>query len=427
MDAKGIRTVSEYCARGHGSGIVWAWCSASPVAFASVISSASRTRQAPQERSVHYLPLYEQNRGCVCTVQVDRMGITLNDSLHRVPLWLVTWHTQLLYRLFGSASVAVHVTDLDSLVLDALLSGWEGTPVQVTALTSRHRLSTCVSAHRRSTGHAFSALEGLQDLVLLPSPFVHGSLVVAEYAPLLRRITASKCCVEYLKPLSQLQYLQELQLSQTLIRDTELRILAQLPLLTTLDVSSCPYLSSLEPLACTASLRVLHASNCKRLMLVAQLGTLTTLRIVNLSGNMFRPTEFASFIAHPTLHLQTGYFAHMRWPRDDPPLTQLLGSVTHLHLSHSTVPNIRWLCGARNLEHLYLDHTNITAADMATLVQHMPLLSVLSLLYCENLRTNLDFTRSLRFLTSVTITRSSLPSPFPELVALQQAMTVTLS
>ncbi|CAG9578108.1 conserved hypothetical protein [Leishmania major strain Friedlin] len=427
MDTQGIRAVSEYVARGHGSGIVWAWCAASPAAFASMINSPSRTRQAAHERSVHYLSSYEQKSGCVCTVRVDRMGITLNEFHHTVPLWLVTWHTQLLYRLFGPVGVAVHVTDLDSLVLNSLLSAWEGTPVQVTALTSRHRLSTCVSAHRRSTGRVFSVLAGLQDLVLLPSPSVHGSLVVAEYAPLLRRVTASKCCVEYLKPLSQLQHLQEVQLSQTLIRDAELRILAQLPLLTTLDVSSCPHLSSLEPLACAASLRILRASSCERLMLVAQLGTLATLRIVDLSGNVFRPTEFASFITQPTLHLQAGYFAHMRWPRDDPPSTQVLGSVKHLHLSYGTVPNIRWLCGAHSLEQLCLDHTNVTAVDMAVLVQHTPLLSVLSLSYCEHLHTNLDFTRSLHFLAMLTITRSSLPSPFLELVELQQSLSLTLS
>ncbi|AIO00248.1 hypothetical protein LPMP_300120 [Leishmania panamensis] len=427
MDKQGISDVSEYVAQSSSIGVVWAWCAAAPAAFVSMISAHSRPRQASQERSAHYLPFYEQESGCVCTVRVDRMGIALNDFLHRVPLWLVTWHTQLLYRLFGPGGVAVHVTNLHSLVLDSLLSGWEGTPVQVTALTSQHRLSACISAHRRSTGRVFSALEGLQTLVLLPSPYEHGSLVVAEYAPLLRRVTASTCCVEYLKPLSQLQHLQEVQLAKTLIRDKELRILAKLPLLTTLDVSSCPRLSSLEPLACAASLRVLRAASCERLILVSQLGTLSTLRVVDLSDNMLLPTEFASFITQPTLQLQVGYFAHMRWPRDDPLHAQLLGAATHLHLSYGTLPNIRWLCGAHNLEHLCLNHTNITEADVTALVPHTPLLRVLSLSCCERLRTNLNFTHSLRLLTVLTITRSSLPFVFPELAELQRSLAVTLS
>ncbi|KAG5498522.1 hypothetical protein JKF63_02808 [Porcisia hertigi] len=425
MNLLGISTISEYVARAHDLGVMWAWCATSPATFASMIRSPYHTQQVSAGMSAHYFPLCEPSGKFICTVCVDRMGITLNKFLHRVPLWLVTWHTQLLYRLFGSTSVAVHVTDFDSVVLGSLLVSWEGTRVQVAALTSLHRVNACVSAHIRGTGRAFTALAGLQEFVLLP-PCEPGSLVVAEHTPRLRRFTASGCRVEYLKPLSELRHLQEVQLAQTLIRDTELRILAQLPLLTTLDVSSCPHLSTLEPLACSATLRVLRAASCERLMRVARLGTLATLRIVDLSENMFLPTEFAFFIAQPSLRLETGEFAHLRWPRDDPPRTRLLGSVTHLNLSYGTLPNISWLCGAHSLETLYLNHTNVTAACMAVLVPHIPLLRVLSLAYCERLHTNLDFIQSLCSLTTLTITRNSLPFPFPQMAELQRTRTITL-
>ncbi|KAG5472609.1 hypothetical protein LSCM4_01929 [Leishmania orientalis] len=250
------------------------------------------------------------------------MGITLNEFLHCVLLWLATWHAQMLYRLFELAGVAAQVTDLNSLVLNSLLSGRGrggegGTPVQVSTLTSRHRLSTCASAHRRSTGRVFSAFAGLQELVLLSSPFECGSLAVAECVPLRRRATVSTCRVENLKRLRQLQHLQEVQLAQTLIRGRELRFFAQLSLLTTLDVSRCPRLSSLKYLARSISLQVARTARCEALMFVAQVGALAPLRIAAFSDNVLLPTEFAPFIAQTALRLQAGYFAHVRCPRDE--------------------------------------------------------------------------------------------------------------
>ncbi|KAK7200611.1 hypothetical protein NESM_000117200 [Novymonas esmeraldas] len=429
MNAHGNEAVAECIAANHPSGVVWAWCAASPAFFSAAIRASARVVRTAAGERAHYLPRHSDSEGCVCAVRVDRAGIVLNDFTRRVPAWLVTWHVKLLYRLFGADRVAVHITDPDSLVVGALLSSWEGTSITVAALTSRHRLGACVSAHRRRTGATFSALGGLRRLVLLPSQCETGSIAVAEHAPLLRRLTASACRVESLAPLGRLCHLHELDLAQTLIRDGELRILAALPRLATLTVSSCPHLSTLEPLAKAAALRVLRAAECERLVRVAALGTVATLQSVDLSGSVLLPAEFASFLSGPALRLRLGVFEHMRWPRDDPPLLQaapVLSTATHLRLCYCVLPNLRWLCGARSVEQLFLDHTKVTAADVATLVPHMPFLSALSLSHCERLNTNLDFTHSMSLLASITISRSSLPAVFPELAALQLAMTVTV-
>ncbi|KAG5472230.1 hypothetical protein LSCM1_03627 [Leishmania martiniquensis] len=253
-------------------------------------------------------------------MRVDRLGIALNEFLHRALLWLVIWHAQLLYRLFGLADVAVQVKDLDSLALGSLLFGWEGMPVQVATLTSRHRLSTCALAHRRRTGRVFPAFAGLRELVLPPWPFVCDSLTVAEYAPSLRRSSHRLPCASKLGTLR----------------------------------------------TCAGPARTRRGCRC-------------------------------------------------------------VSSATHLHLAHGILPNIRSLGGAHILEELYLDHTKITAANLAVLVQHTPLLCISSLLHCEYPHTNLDFAHSLRLLRLLAITRSSLTFPLQEPMELQRALALTIS
>ncbi|KAG5472996.1 hypothetical protein CUR178_02912 [Leishmania enriettii] len=68
----------------------------------------------------------------------------------------------------------------------------------------------------------------------------------------------------------------------------------------------------------------------------------------------------------------------------------------------------------------------MTADDMEVLMPHKPLLRVRSRSHCERLNTILDFTRSLRLRRVLTITRRSLPFPFPELVELQRPLALAL-
>lgn len=424
----GVHAVADFVVSNDDVAVVYAFCAAHPQSYKAVITSTTREHLVVHGQDIYCLPEYDfPSATCQCRIRVDQLGIFLNGYTPAVPLWLAVWQPQLLHRLFGS-SVEVSVVDLDTLSLETLLQTWETTGVRVRAITSKRRFTACVAQHRRLTGRLYTALTALEELQLLPSPYEDSSLAVVEYMPSLRDIFANACRVEYLKPLRGLYHLQELQIAQTQIRDRELDVLAALPQLTTLGISACPHLTSLNALARCPALRVLRAANCERLVRVAQLSKIATLRTLDLSENVFLPSEFGSLLAGQALALQTGYFLHLRWPREDPVDAQaVLGAVTHLYLSYCTLPNIRWLCGAQNLEQLYLNHTNVTARDMSELALHVPYLRVLSLSYCERLQTNLDFVHSLAQLTILTISRSSLPSPFPELETFRRSMTVNFS
>lgn len=424
----GVDAVADgVVARGVAS-TTYAWCAAHPRCYKAAITCSARTQLAAHQEDVYCFPAYTAQRStCHCGIRVDQSDVFLNDFLPSVPLWLAVWQARLLYRLFGRA-VEVSVVDLDTLSLEALLTAWEGTEVKVRSIVSKRRFTACVAQHYRLTGRLFTALEELQELQLLPSPYEDASLAVVQHIPSLQRIFANLCCLEYLKPLQNLYQLQELHIAQSQIRDRELHILAQLPLLSTLGISGCSQLSSLNALAGAPSLRVLRAANCERLVRIAQLSSVATLRFLDLAGNVFLPSEFAAFLTLQPLALQTGHFMHLRWPREDPADVQkLLSCLTHLHASHCTLPNIRWLCGARNLEQLFLNHTNVTDSDMEELAPHTPFLRALSLSYCDHLRTNLDFVHAMPQLAILTISRSSLPAPFPELELIRRSMTVTLS
>jgi hypothetical protein len=427
MEESGVDAVTDYLVACDAARVVYTWCATRPRNYKAVIKSSAAQRRVTHMQHAYYLPDYDSaTEMCTCNIRVDHRGVFLNDFSPSVPLWMAVWQARLLYRLFGPL-VELYIVDLDNLCLETLLKEWENTSVRVRSITSKRRFTACVSRHRRTTGQLFHALSELQTLELLPSPYEDASLAVVEYIPSLRNISANACRVEYLKPLRGLHQLRELQIAQTKIRDRELQLLAELPLLTTLGISACSQLTSLNPLSRSPSLRVLRAANCERLVRVAQLSSVTTLRVVDLSENMFLPSELASFLSRQPLKVQLGYFLHLRWPRENPENVQsVLSAATHLYLSYCTLPNIRWLCGAHNLEQLYLNHTNVTATDMGELALHVPFLRVLSLSYCEHLLTDLSFTRSLPQLTVLTISRSSLPATFPELENYRRLMTVSL-
>lgn len=428
MEALSIDAVTAYISSGDGEAMVYAWCAASPLSYAAVISCSSAVRDSdgPGERTPHYLPSYRADSGCMCVIRLERAGVALNSFTMRAPLWLAAWQARLLSRLYRRSRLQLNVTDIDSLLLDELLSRWDGSGVRVTELKVRHRLGASVTAHVRETGHPFTALAGLEQLTVLPTQSEHGALIAAEYLPQLRRLCARGCRVEYLRPLRALQHLQDVDLADTLIRDNELGILATLPSLTRLDVSGCSSLTSVEQLAAAPVLGVLLAAGCERLGRISRLGTVATLRVVDLSDNVFLPHEVGAFLTHPELRLRRGTFLHVRWPRDDPPADLPLASATHLYLSYSVLPNIRWLCGARNVEELHLGHTSVTAADLATLAPHTPSLRVLAVPYCDRLTTDLSFTHALRLLSFLTISRRSLSLEATGLEELERTIRVNV-
>lgn len=428
MEEYGFDEVTDYVVARGVAPVIYAWCATHPRNYKAVICSSARQRLIKQAEDIYCLPEYDATSGvCTCTIRVDRFAIHLNNFRSAAPAWLAVWQARLLHRLFGRLG-EVNVVDLDTLSLETLLTEWEKTEVKVHAITSRHRFSACVLQFRRRTGRLLNALSELQELQLLPSPYEGAALAAVEHMPSLRRIFANACRVEYLKPLRNLYQLQELQFAQTQIRDRELHMLAELPQLTTLDLSGCSQITSLDPLSSAPSLRTLRAANCERLARVAQLSSVSTLRLLDLSEDVFLPSEFASFLARTPPQLHSGYFLRLRWPREDPPRVQdVLSGATQLHMSYCTLPNIRWLCGAHALEQLYLNHTNVTENDLNELVQQLSFLRVLSLSYCEHLHTNLDFVRFLPQLTIVTVSRSSLPVTFPELELLRRSMTVNIS
>ncbi|KPA82971.1 hypothetical protein ABB37_02714 [Leptomonas pyrrhocoris] len=427
MDQNGVDAVTDYVVSFGVAAVIYTWCATHPQSYKAVMRSSARQKLAESGQDMYCLPDYDaRSNTCSCCIRVEPGGFFLNDFRPPVPRWIAVWQARLICRLFGNTA-EIRVVDLVTLSLAALLKEWDGTAVRVRSVTSKRRFTACVAQHQRVSGRLYDALSELQELQLLPSPFEDSSLAVVAHLPSLQRILADACRIEYLAPLRCLYHLQELQIAQTQIRDRELLILAELPLLMTLDISACSQLSSLDALSRSPSLRVLHAANCERLVRVSQLSSISTLRLLDLSENVLLPSEFGSLLTQRPLQLQTGYFMHLRWPREDPANVQrVLSAATHLHLSYCTLPNIHWLCGAHDLEQLYLNHSNVTAADVHQLAPHLPFLHVLSLSYCEHLKTNLDFVPSLLQLGILTLSRSSLSVSASELETFRRSLTVTL-
>ncbi|KPI89761.1 hypothetical protein ABL78_1141 [Leptomonas seymouri] len=427
MQESGVDAVTDYVVSHGITTLIYTWCATHPQCYKATIRSSARRGLAERQLEIYYMPDYDfKSNKCICGITIHPSTIFLNSFSLPVPRWMASWQAQLLCRLFGR-SAEVHLVDCHMVGLEAFLKEWEGTEVKVRSLVTNWRFTACVSHYKRSSGRLFSALSELRELFLSSRVCETASLAVVDYMPSLRYISAGKCCLEYLEPLHRLYHLQELMIGETQIRDRELHVLAELPLLAKLDISACSQLTSLDPLSRSPSLRELFAAGCERVVRMAQLSCVATLRHLDVSANVFLPLEFASFLTQQPLQLQTGYFQYIRWPREHPADVQIiLSAVTHLYLSHCTLPNIRWLCGAHNLEQLYLNYTDVTAADMHQLAPQVPLLQVLSLSSCKHLKTNLDFVRVLPQLSILTISPSSLPVPFPELNALRRSLTVTV-
>lgn len=351
------------------------------------------------------------------------------------PLPSATLHVRLRVEMSGvRVNGAMTCDTVDTAVshLSFVTRLWRGRPIQVEldGWGSKHTMGTLLQAMEQSRMQASSlsvpdvcsliqeggtlpqCISSVTSLELLgPSPLT-ARLAGVEKLARLQVLKASLQQLHSLLPLSSLNFLQDVDVSDSKIRNKDVEVLSQCPRLRSLTMNRCRGVTDISSLSAnsTSVLRTLLFSGCSQLQRASGVWELPSLSIIDFAEASVGITEGVLSSLRRATDVALDF---TRLPITSPPTELdevLLPCVTRLSLCGAVCvsQSVEWLCRLSFISQLYVDRTNATHDTMVKVASACRCLQLVSAVHCEALMSALEWARQLPLLSLLHLSRRSI-------------------